>query len=260
LVGDEKVRYTTVPSFTNLFGSPAWISQVGAPIARFYGFVYDGVYQYKDFEQGATPPSTGGILGSQAWAPGDAKYRDVTGDGTVNDEDQVVLGTPYPKHVGGLNNSFQYKNFQVDVFFQWSYGNDVLHANRVFVEGVNGATFGRNLVAAYANRWTPENQQTNIPKSKAKGVTGVWSSRYIEDGSFLRLKTVSCAYNFNPKWIKQIRSLQVFARAQNLYTWTRYSGGDPEVSTKGFGLTPAFDFSAYPISRTYVFGLNLNFQ
>jgi TonB-linked outer membrane protein, SusC/RagA family len=259
LVGDEKIRYTTVSGFSSLFGNPAWVSQVDAPIAMFYGFVYDGVYQHKDFEQGATPLPTGGILGSPAWEPGDAKYKDVNGDGIVNDEDQVVLGTPYPKHVGGLNNSFQYKNFQVDVFFQWSYGNEVLHANRVFVEGVNGASFGRNLVAAYANRWTPENQNSNIPKSKAKGVTGIWSSRYIEDGSFLRLKTISCAYNVNPKWIKPIRSLQVFARAQNLYTWTRYSGGDPEVSTKGFGLTPAFDFSAYPISRTYVFGVNLNF-
>lgn len=259
LVDDENIRYSTAPSFGAMSTNPGWISVVGRPITQFYGFVYDGVYQYSDFEAGSATPVTGGLLGSPAWRPGDAKYADVNNDGIVNDEDQVVIGTPYPKHVGGLNNSFQYKNFQLDVFLQWSYGNDVINANRIYFEGVNGASIGRNSAANYANRWTEDNQQSDIPRSKANGVTNLWSSRYVEDGSFLRLKTISFAYNINSKRIKPVKSAQLFARAQNLLTWTRYSGPNPEVSIKGFGLTQGLDFSAYPISRTYVLGLNLNF-
>ncbi|TZF81869.1 TonB-dependent receptor [Pedobacter sp. BS3] len=259
LVGGEDTRYTTVPSLSTAFGNPAWISRVGAPITQFYGFVYDGVYQASDFEPDSKTPTTGGTLGTPAWKPGDAKYKDITGNGVVDDDDRVILGSPYPKHVGGLNNSFTYKGLQLDVFFQWSYGNDILNANKAFLESYNAIALGRNLLASYANHWTPDNTQTDIPKPNAQGVTGIWSSRYIEDGSFLRLKTISLAYNINVKRIKPIKSAQVFARAQNLYTWTKYSGPDPEVSTKGFGLTSGFDFSAYPISSTYVLGLNLNF-
>ncbi len=259
LVGGEDIRYTTVSGFSTGFGNPAWISQVGAPITQFYGFIYDGVYQESDFEPGANTPTTGGTLATPAWAPGDAKYKDVTGDGVVDDKDLMVLGTPYPKHIGGMNNSFTYKGFQLDVFLQWSYGNELLNANRVFLEGLNAIAPGRNLLAGYADHWTPENTQTDIPKPNAKGISGIWSGRYIEDASFLRLKTVSLAYTIPAKRLKPVRSAQVFARAQNLLTWTGYSGPDPEVSTKGFGLTSGFDFSAYPVSRTYVLGLNLNF-
>lgn len=259
LVGDEDVRYSTVPSFSSLFGNPAWVSQVGAPIAQFYGLVYDGVYQASDFEDEANLPATGGLLGTPAWKPGDAKYKDLNQDGVVDNDDQTVIGTPYPKHLGGMNNSFKYKNIQLDVFFQWSYGNDVLNANRVFMEAINGNSFGRNTWAAFANRWTPEHTQTDITRTGAQGVTGIWSTRFMEDGSFLRLKTISVAYQINTKRLKPIRSAEVFGRAQNLLTWTRYSGPDPEVSTRGFGLTPGFDFSAYPIARTYVLGIHLNF-
>lgn len=259
LVGDENIRYSTAPSFGAMSTNPGWISEVGGPITQFYGLVYDGVYQYSDFEPGSKTPTTGGILGTPAWVPGDAKYADVNKDGVVDDKDQVIIGTPYPKHVGGINNSLQYKGFQFDVFFQWSYGNDVINANKIYFEGVNGASIGRNSTANYANRWTEKNQQSDIPKSKAKGLTNLWSSRYVEDGSFLRLKTISISYNINTKRIRPVKSAQIFARAQNLLTWTSYSGPDPEVSIKGFGLTQGLDFSAYPISRTYVVGLNLNF-
>jgi len=258
LASNEASRYSTVPSFSTLFGNPAWISNVGSPIAQFYGFIYDGVYQPKDFANGAKPV-TGGILGSAALQPGDAKYVDRNNDGIIDDQDQTIIGSPYPKNTGGMNNSFNYKNFQLDIFLQWSYGNEILNGNRVFLEGLNGASLGRNSLASYANRWTPNNQQTDIPRSKARGVTGIWSSRYMEDGSFLRLKTISLAYKLDTKWTKFVKSAQIYARAQNLYTWTKYSGPDPEVSVKGFGLTPGFDFSAYPIATTLVLGLNVNF-
>ena len=269
LTNGEDRRFSNVPSFSTLFGNPAWISRTGQPLAQYYGFLYDGVYQYSDFDEVSSSPGTyilkngvpgtGGILGTSVRAPGDAKYKDINGDGVVNDADQTIIGTPYPKYIGGLSNNFTYKNFDLSVFFQWSNGNTIMNANKVFLEGLNGASLGRNSMASYADRWTPENQNTSIPRSKAVAVTGIWSDRYIEDGSFLRLKTVSLGYTIDTKQLKVIKSAQVFGRVQNLYTWTKYSGPDPEVSVKGFGLTPGFDFSAYPIATTFVFGVNLSF-
>ncbi|MBO9154704.1 SusC/RagA family TonB-linked outer membrane protein [Chitinophaga sp. GCM10012297] len=265
LSAGEDLRMTSIPDFSTNFPSPAWISRVGNQMVHYYGFVYDGVYQYDDFnkipggyELKNELPATAGLLGTNARQPGDAKYKDLNNDGIVDDADQTLIGTPYPKHTGGFNNNFTYKNFDLNVFFQWSYGNEVLNANNIFMEGLNGAILGRNVKATYVNRWTPENQATSIPRSGSSGISGVLSSRYIEDASFLRLKTISLGYNFRKNFIKGMESARVYVAAQNLYTWTSYSGPDPEVSTKGFGLSPGLDFSAYPIAQTIVFGINIS--
>ncbi|MFD2888765.1 SusC/RagA family TonB-linked outer membrane protein [Chitinophaga cymbidii] len=264
LSAGENLRMTAIPSFSTNFPSPAWISRVGNQLVHYYGFVYDGVYQYDDFDKipGGYElknelPATAGLLGTNARQPGDAKYKDLNNDGIVDDADQTLIGNPYPKHIGGFNNNFSYKNFDLNIFFQWSYGNEVLNANNIFLEGLNGAILGRNVKTTYLNRWTPENQATTIPRSGSSGISGVFSTRYIEDASFLRLKTISLGYNFRKDFIKGIQSARVYVSAQNLYTWTSYSGPDPEVSTKGFGLSPGLDFSAYPIAQTIVFGLNI---
>lgn len=261
LTMDEDRLFTTIPSFGTVFSSPAWISRVGDQLVHFYGFLFDGVYQYSDFnEQGQLNrelPTTAGLLGTQARQPGDAKYRDLNNDGIVNDADQTIIGNPYPKHIGGFSNNFTFKNFDLNVFFQWSYGNEVLNANKINMENLNGGTLNRNVSVSFLNRWTPENQNTSIPRSGSNGITAVLSTRYIEDASFLRLKTVSLGYNIKKDFIKGLKSARIYASAQNLHTWTKYSGPDPEVSTKGFGLTPAFDFSAYPQVQTIVFGLNV---
>jgi TonB-dependent starch-binding outer membrane protein SusC len=260
----EDMRFTAIPNFSTNYSSPAWISRVGDQLVHFYGFVYDGVYQYDNFnkipggyELKNELAATAGLLGTNARQPGDAKYKDLNNDGVVNDADQTLIGNPYPKHTGGFNNNFTYKNFDLNVFFQWSYGNEVLNANNIFLKALNGAALNRNLLASYADRWTPENQDTNIPRSGSAGISGVLSTYYIEDASFLRLKTISLGYNFKQNFIKGMKSARVYVSAQNLYTWTNYSGPDPEVSTKGFGLSPGVDFSAYPIAQTIVFGLNV---
>ncbi len=265
LSNGEDLRMTSIPNFSTNFSSPAWISRVGNQLVHYYGFVYDGVYQYEDFnkipggyELKNELPATAGLLGTNARQPGDAKYKDLNNDGMVNDADQTMIGNPYPKHTGGFNNNFAYKNFDLNIFFQWSYGNEVLNGNNIFLKALNGAALHRNLLASYADRWTPENQDTNVPRSGSAGITGVLSTYYIEDASFLRLKTISLGYNFKNNFIKGLKSARVYVSAQNLYTWTNYSGPDPEVSTKGFGLSPGFDFSAYPIAQTIVFGLNLS--
>lgn len=189
--------------------------------------------------------------------PGDIKYDDINGDGIVNEKDRVVIGRALPKHIGGFNNNFNYKGLALNVFFQWSYGNDIFNANRDMFEGNAFTRSNLNQYASYVNRWTPENQNNEYYRFGGQGPAGRFSSRTIEDGTFLRLKTVSLSYSLPSAFISKlkIKSVNVFATGQNLYTWTKYSGMDPEVSVANTILTPGFDYSAYPRERTLVFGI-----
>lgn len=242
---------------------PAYIAQIGAPISRFYGLLWDGVYGYDDFTEfnglytlKSNIPSNGEPRANVK--PGDIKYKDINGDLVINDQDKTVIGRPYPIHTGGFSNNFSYKGFDLNVFFQWSYGNDILNANRVMLE--SGYKYNTNQFASYANRWSPSNTGSSIPA--AQGITyKSYSTRVIEDGSFLRLKTVQLGYSIPARLLKSIsvKSLRAYVAAQNLYTWTKYSGYDPEVSVRNSALTPGFDYSAYPRARTLTFGLTTSF-
>lgn len=241
-----------------------YMTKIGGPVSAFYGFVWDGVYQYDDFDKladntytlkknVATNGNNRDII-----QPGDIKYRDQNGDGVVNDNDLVVIGNPLPKHTGGFNNNFSYKGFNLNAFFQWSYGNDVFNANRILMEG-NATSRNINQFASYVNRWTPDNQNNTYFRVGGYGPRGVYSSRTIEDGSFLRFKTLQLSYSFPEKWVKSVRlqKLELFAAANNIYTWTKYTGMDPEVSVRNSTLTPGFDYSAYPQSRTITGGIKI---
>ncbi|MNK00523.1 TonB dependent receptor [compost metagenome] len=240
-----------------------YIAIPGRPIAQFYGYVWDGVYQYSDFNQLANGsyvlkdnvPNNGQSRATVQ--PGFIKYKDINGDGQVNGFDQTIIGNPNPLHTGGFSNNFSYKGFDLNIFLQWSYGNDVLNANRIEFEGGENRN-SLNMFASYANRWTPENQTNDLYKVYGQGPL-VYSSRTIEDGSYLRLKTVSLGYNLPASLLKKvkIKNFRIYASGQNLYTWTNYSGLDPEVSTHATALTPGFDWSAYPKARTIIFGINL---
>lgn len=141
-----------------------------------------------------------------------------------------------------------------------AYGNDVLNANRLFFENSN-KTRDLNQYASYADRWTPENPESNIPRATDSGSNKVFSTRIIEDGSFLRLKTVSLGYTLPKQLTKKwkIDNARVFVAGQNLWTCTGYSGYDPEVSIREGALTPGLDFSAYPRAYSISFGINLGF-
>ncbi|MEI6946819.1 TonB-dependent receptor [Paraflavisolibacter sp. H34] len=257
---------------------PGYIAKIGRPISQMYGFVYVGNYQLEDFDllpngvyqlKDNVPHAGGSANVTRAnQKPGDPKYADINGDGLVNDDDITIIGDPNPVHIGGFTNNFTYKNFDLNVFFQWSYGNEVYNANRVHFEGGTplGATNTANQFASYNDRWTFDNPGNKyyrafaINSQYANG-TRVTSSRVVEDASFLRLKTVQLGYNVDAHLLKRtgIKSLRAYAGAQNLYTWTKYTGMDPEVNTRGTGLTAGYDFSAYPRALTYTFGLNLSF-
>lgn len=263
LADGESSLLSTV-SFTGDYnGTNLYLAKVGMPVASFYGVVWDGNYQYDDFNlrpDGSytlkpTVPTNG--TDASTIKPGDIKYVDQNGDGIVNDKDLVVIGRGLPVHFGGLNNNLSYKNLSLNVFFQWSYGNDIMNANRLMLEGNPANRPNLNQFTSYNNRWTPENQNDKYYRIDGGGPRGVYSTRTLEDGSFLRLKTVQLSYTFPKKMIRGLSGLEVYTSGQNLYTWTNYSGMDPEVSTKNSILTPGFDYSAYARNRILTFGVKL---
>lgn len=257
----SKISFTA--DFNNTY---LYIARVGGPIASFYGYEWAGVYGYEDFDVDSSGnytlkqsvPTNGDERGNIK--PGDIKYVDQNGDGVVNDQDRVVIGRCEPIHTGGFNNNFTYKGLSLNIFFQWSYGNDVMNANRIIFEG-NAMQRNINQYRSYTDRWSPENQDSRNFRTGGQGPTGVYSSRTIEDGSYLRLKTLQLSYRLPDKWVKKMRisSFEIFISGQNLWTWTKYSGLDPEVSTRHSALTPGFDYSAYARNRIYTGGIKLTF-
>lgn len=245
---------------------PAYISKVGESAGKMYGFVYEGTYKYDDFNTsvGANGETVytikDGIPHYQTNPqPGDPKYKDLTGEGEINDDDKTAIGNGQPKHTGGFSNNFTYKNFDLNIFLQWSYGNDILNANRMVFENPSSKQ-NTNMFATYTNRWTPENPESNMPRAKANGATE-YSSLYVENGSYLKLKNISLGYNFGPKVLDRlgISAARIYLAAENIATFTHYSGSDPEVSTRNSVLTPGFDWSAYPRAFSMSFGLNVTF-
>ena len=259
------IRYPNIPDL--------YICKVGEPLSEMYGYVYDGVYQYEDFNEVAPnvfvlkpeiPNNTNERANIQ---PGDPKLKDLNGDGKVTAEDQTVIGHGLPLHTGGFTNTFEWKNFDLSVFLQWSYGNDVINYNRVKLESLSDRHI--NQLATVKDHWTPridngdgtytEGNYTNYLWAVNRGLTNINTSRSIEDASFLRLKNIQLGYNFPIKVLKGtgLSSLRLYLSAQNVFTWTGYSGYDPEVSTRNSAMTRGFDYSAYPRATSFTFGVKL---
>ncbi|TAJ12785.1 TonB-dependent receptor [Marinilabiliaceae bacterium JC017] len=269
-LNDGKDYMLTNPNWYFKYNEYQYKTQVGEPVGMFYGLQSDGVYQMDDFiydnsksryilKEGI--PDNGAKV-----APGSAKFVDRNGDGTINELDRTVIGNPHPIHFGGLTNDFKYKNFDLQIFFQWSYGNEILNANRAVFERP-GST-GYNYLASVADRWTPTNPSNNLHGSWFGGSYGapmegnMVSDRIVEDGSYIRLKTLSFGYTLGKKALSLLglNSCRVYIAGQNLHTWTNYSGFDPEVSVGKYGaLTPGLDYSAYPMSSTIMGGVQIKF-
>ena len=258
LVDGQNSLQTAVTWDTRFNSQFPYISQVGRPTGMMYGFIYEGTYKPEDFDaSGNLRDGIPSYKGNKA-QPGDLRYRDMNGDGKIDDYDRTIIGCGQPLHTGGFSNTFTWKNFDLNIFFTWSYGNDILNANRLIFE--SGYKSQTNQFASFADRWTPENSTSNIPRTNATG-NEEYSSRIIEDGSFLRLKNVSLGYTFSGRGIRKagISSLRLYVSADNIWTLTNYSGPDPEVSTRNSVLTPGFDWSAYPRAYGFTAGLNISF-
>ena len=240
---------------------------VGEQIGTMYGYVFDGIYQIDDFTWDDTDNpdhedrnyilKDGLPVYSGTAYPGRMKYKDINGDGFINDEDRKVIGNSNPKHFGGLNNSFKYRNWDLTVFLNWSYGNDIYNASKV---RLNGVASWMNISQDYFdNHWTPENPSNQYPAYGSLDQQ-IASSYYVEDGSYLRLKTVSLGYRL-PKDISNtlgFNGIQFNIIGNNLATWTNYTGWDPEVNYRN-PLLSGFERISYPRARSFTFSLKATF-
>lgn len=189
---------------------------------------------------------------------GDIDYEDVSGNGTIGPEDRTVIGCAQPKFIFGITNDFSWKGLQLSVFFQGSYGNDIFNASRIDTEGMIDF---RNQSTAVLRRWKRPGMETDIPRSgNTANIHN--SSRFVEDGSYLRLKSLTLSYSLPKRILSalRMRELQLYATGQNLLTFTRYSGFDPEVNAYGASsVALGVDYGTYPQSRTCILGLKFGF-
>lgn len=265
-LNEDEPSLATRVTWGNFNNAYPYIAIPGQPIAMFYGYLFDGIYQYDDFDKvGDTYVLKAGIPNNgndrANIQPGDIRYRDINGDGSVDSYDLTIIGNPNPKFIGGFTNNFRYRDFDLSVFLQFSYGGQIMNANRIEFEGGDPtARTSLNMFASVKDRWTPDNPSNTLFRVGGQGPTA-YSDRTIEDGSYLRLKTITLGYTLPTALTKRagISSLRFYAAAQNLLTWTAYSGLDPEVSTYNTALTPSFDWSPYPRSKTMTLGLEITF-
>lgn len=226
--------------------------QAGYPVNVFYGYVADGIFQTQAdvnshaVQMPGTNPAT-------STAPGDVRFKDLNSDGVINDKDRTYLGNPNPKFNFSLNNTFSYKNFDLAIFFQGTYGNDIYNANRMYTESMS---IVNNQTTATLGRWNGVGTSNSMPRAVYgdPNNNSRVSSRFIEDGSYLKLKNINLGYTF-PKetFTSVISSARVYFSAQNVFTITDYKGFDPEVSVSGI------DNNVYPVNRIFSLGLNVAF-
>ncbi|GGF05791.1 SusC/RagA family TonB-linked outer membrane protein [Hymenobacter cavernae] len=270
---------------------PDYVARVGQPVGQMYGYITDGFLTADDFT-GYTPSTTAGALGS--WTlnpdktyvnasgvtgestprPGLIKLKDLNGDNTIDDNDRTVIGNANPKAVGGLNQQFTFKNFDASIFLNFVLGNDVYNANKIEFTSNTANTSFSNLLDVMSDRYrileADGSEITSLERLRQVNQGAkIWTptrnyflhSWAVEDGSFLRVNNVTLGYTL-PKTLTsraKISSLRFYVTASNLYTFTKYTGYDPEVNTRrNSPLTPGVDYAAYPRSRAFLFGVNLS--
>ena len=244
-----------------------YIAMVDQPLGLMYGYLFDGIYQTSDFTidavTGEFKVKSGVVDMSEyygsGFGPGCVKYKDVTGDGTITTEDRTMMGNGIPKFYGGLTNTFFYQGVDFSFMFQFNYGNSVYNATRMYA--TQSKLERSNKYVEIANRWTPANANNEVPSAQGYQTNAIYS-RFIEDGSFLRLKQITLGYTLPKKITRKmmVNNLRVYVSAQNLFVVTGYKGYDPEVNMRSQNpMTPSFDWGAYPKSKIYTFGLDLTF-
>jgi TonB-dependent starch-binding outer membrane protein SusC len=260
-----------------------FLTEVGQPLSMITGYIAQGLFQdYKDIAGHAIQTANGVLTvdPNQGSWPGDIKYRDVNGDGVINQNDRVIIGNPWPKFTYNFNTSFSYKGFELNLFFTGVYGNQILNMTKYENESL---PLG---VGPYANHYAKDvhfavpssinvadalsayltNPGYAIQRPTAADANG--SARLsqwdVESGSYLKLKNVRLSYTVPTKYVTMthvLRSASASVQVQNAWTWTRYSGYDPEVGMYqygGFNIV-GMDEGRYPQTRSYAFNLNLNF-
>ena len=213
--------------------------EVGHPIGAFHTLRFTGV-----------DPETG-----------DAIYADTNGDGDVTSDDRVIVGSPHPDYTGGFTNTVSFKGFDLRAFVQFNRGNEVFNAIRIFADD-GGYYFDNKLKDSYVRRWQKPGDKTDVPRLSYDGTSGARdvSSRFIEDGSYVRLQEITLGYAL-PSFLSRrsgLENARIFVSGRNLKTWTDYTGYNPDVNSNGAGsnISLGTDFYAYPLARSVTFGLS----
>ncbi|WP_028296532.1 SusC/RagA family TonB-linked outer membrane protein [Olivibacter sitiensis] len=242
-------------------GNYTHITQVGLPIGQFFGYVTEGVYMTQaDFDN--SPKHVTSVLGS-------IKYRDVDGNGVIEPvNDFAIIGNPQPNFIFGVTNNFNYKNFDLNLVLTGSQGGQILRQANQYLNNIDGIF---NVDRKVLNRWrSPENPGDGMTPTTngARVIYRDVNSNWVEDGSFLRIQNLTLGYSLPKNAISKLKVLQnarIYASAQNLATFTSYSGGNPDVVPRAneggqsVSLVPGLDWTSYPLARTIIFGLNVNF-
>ncbi len=260
---------------------------VGEPIGQFYGYKVIGRFEdatdfyYKDADGNIVPtaiPNDMSIGENSLWI-GDYIFEDINKDGVIDDEDRTFIGDPSPDFTFGIGNSFSYKGFDLNIFLSGSYGNEVVNYQRRWLENPRGNTNLLEKATHYAQLELIDpngpNDYRNVhivggdsdmPRMSASSLTSTYNYRYsdkfVEDGSFLRIQNISLGYNLPKSWVSKIgiENLKVYTNLQNVYTFTKYSGYDPEIgSINQDALLSGIDNARYPSPRIYTFGVNVTF-
>lgn len=258
--------------------------EVGKSIGQIYGYKTVGLYRVEDFDYDAASGSYTLKEGLPVptyvtdLRPGHWKFQDTDGNGEINDNDKTVIGNATPVCFGGFNNTFRYRDFDLNVFFTYSIGGDVLNGTKIYNSKAGKTNYNVLSCMDSSHRFTYIDKAGNLITDPAtlaavnagRGTASVYDSESgdsyiqswaVEDASFLRLSNLSLGYTVPSRLTRRIHidRLRFYFTASNLFVITKYSGYDPEVSTVSNSLTPGIDFGGYPRSRSYVFGLNLSF-
>lgn len=240
---------------TSIYGADI-LTSVGNAAGVFYGYKTLGVFTTEQAATGANLRITGNDGVSKSFAAGDIYFDDINNDNIIDEKDKQVIGNPNPDFFGTFNSKIDVGNFTLDMLFTYSYGNDVYNALRANLE--SGSMF-TNQTTAMLNRWFYEGQETIQPKATYLDPMGNarFSDRWIEDGSYLRFKTLSLGYNI-PLKNSVIEGLSIWISANNIFTFTNYLGRDPEVSVKNDVLYQGIDGGMLPQTRSYFIGIKMN--
>lgn len=259
-LGHYKNEVTKLPggseSFTTETYGATVLTQVGSPVGLFYGYKTDGVFSDSESARAAGLYQTTKTGARQYFGAGDMRFVDTDGDKEVSDKDRVVIGDPNPDFYGNIFTNLKYKNWGLNLVFNYCVGNDVFNYQRSVLEGGN---YFYNQTTAMGRRWICEGQETDIPKITYEDPMGNsrFSDRWIEDGSYLRLKSLTLSYEWNIN-ARFLQGITFWGTAGNLFTLTKYLGSDPEFSASNSVLSQGIDRGILPHSRNFSLGIKIN--